>query len=62
MTAPRRFLKEARSEFDKVIWPNREQAIRLTIIVIIVSAICGLMISGLDYLFSNLVEMLIRLK
>lgn len=54
------FLKEARGEFEKVVWPSRKEAVRLTLIVIGTAAACGIFISGLDYLFSNLVERLIK--
>lgn len=55
-----KFLKEVRGEFGKVVWPSREEAIKLTLIVIGTAALCGIFISGLDYLFSNLVERLIK--
>ena len=54
------FLKEVRGEFEKVIWPSREEAVNLTLIVIGTAAVCGILISSLDYLFSNLVEKLVR--
>jgi preprotein translocase subunit SecE len=54
------FLKEVQSELLKVSWPSRPQAIRLTLIVIAVSVIVALYIGGLDYLFTNLVTLLVK--
>lgn len=53
------FIKEARGEFNKVVWPSREEAVRLTLIVVATAAVIGLLVTGLDYFFSNLVKVLI---
>lgn len=46
------FLKEVREELSKVVWPSREQTIRYTILVIIVSVVVGLFLGGLDYILT----------
>jgi len=43
------FLSEVRTELLKVSWPKREDVIKLTLIVLLVSAIVGLYVGGLDY-------------
>ena len=43
---PIRFLKEAVAELKKVVWPTKEQLVRLTIVVIVVSVSAGLLIGG----------------
>lgn len=53
------FIKEARGEFNKVVWPSRKEAIRLTLIVVAAATVIGLLVTGLDYFFSNLVKVLI---
>lgn len=43
------FLREAKAELDKVVWPNRRKAVRLTIMVVIVTALFGAFIGAVDY-------------
>jgi preprotein translocase subunit SecE len=47
--------REVISELRKVTWPTREEAVRLTGMVIVVSATVGLFLGAVDYIFSNLV-------
>lgn len=55
------FLKEAQQELAKVSWPSREQAIRFTLIVITISLVVAVFIGGLDFIFTKLMELIIRL-
>ncbi|MCL4387494.1 preprotein translocase subunit SecE [Patescibacteria group bacterium] len=57
---PITFLKEVRDELKKVVWPTRDEIIRLTTIVILVSLIVGVFLGGLDYIFTKLMELIIR--
>ncbi len=59
-TNPVTFLKEVRSEMEKVSWPTRQEATRLTLIVIGVSVVVALFIGGLDYAFTKLMALIIR--
>ncbi|MEX2043633.1 MAG: preprotein translocase subunit SecE [Patescibacteria group bacterium] len=43
------FLKEARVELSKVIWPTRRRTIRLTAVVIVVTALFGVFMGVADY-------------
>ena len=45
------FLKETRIELKKVTWPSREDTLRYTITVVIVSLGVAVFLGGLDYLF-----------
>ena len=45
------FIKESRIELKKVTWPTREETIRYTLTVIIISAALALFLGGLDYVF-----------
>jgi len=49
---PVEFVFEVRDELSKVVWPTREQAIKLTLIVIGTSIAVGLFIGGLDLLLT----------
>ncbi len=54
-----KFLKEAKAELKKVVWPTRKQAINLTLIVIVVTLIVAAFIGALDYLFNKLMELFV---
>lgn len=55
------FLREVRSELKKVTWPSKPQTIRLTLIVIAVSLVVAAFIGGLDFLFTKLIEILLKI-
>ncbi len=58
-TTPVNFIKEVKDELKKVVWPTRSEVIRLTTIVIIVSLIVGLFLGLMDYIFTNLLGIII---
>ncbi len=51
-----KFGREVISELRKVVWPTRQEATRLTIMVVIVSAAVGLALGVIDIGFSQLVR------
>jgi preprotein translocase subunit SecE len=53
------YLSEVRGEMAKVIWPSRADTIKLTLTVFIFSAVVGVYVSGLDYLFTSLIGYII---
>jgi len=55
-----RFLRETRSELRKVVWPSRQEATNLTIIVIAVTLTMAASLGFIDYIFSKLFGLLIR--
>ena len=60
VTIPIRYLSDVRAELTRVVWPTREEVIRLTITVIILSVIIGSFLGGLDYLFTSLTAYLLK--
>lgn len=61
-TAPRRrfqLLGEIVSELGKVTWPSRQDAIRLTVLVIGISLVMGIFLGLWDLGFSNAIESLL---
>jgi preprotein translocase SecE subunit len=46
------FFTEAISELKTVQWPTREETIKLTTYVVIISVVVGIMIFGIDYLLN----------
>ena len=53
------FLKETRQELDKVTWPTKEETVKLTQTVIIVTVVFALYLGALDYLFTEALNLLI---
>ena len=51
---PVSFMQEVISELRKSIWPSREEVARLTGIVIVLAAVVGVFLGGLDRGFSEL--------
>ena len=49
----RKFSAETIGELRKVSWPTRQEAIRLTEIVIIVIIVMAIILGGLDYIYSK---------
>lgn len=60
MSKPVVFLQETYAELKKVVWPTRQDIIRLTLIVIFISVIMGLYIGGLDFIFAKIMEFILR--
>ena len=48
------------AEFKRIIWPSKNEVIKQTIIVIVISLIIGLIIWGLDISFEKGYEALIN--
>jgi len=60
MATPASFLKETRDELKKVVWPSRQEVIRLTFVVIAVSLVVGLFLGGLDFVFTKIIETVVK--
>ena len=43
------FFKGIKSEFKRIIWPDRDSVTKETIAVVVVTVILGLIIAGLDF-------------
>lgn len=50
--------REVRSEMKKVVWPTREETIRLTVVVIAVSAVISIILALADFGFLSLISLL----
>lgn len=57
---PARFFGEVKSELAKVTWPTKDQVVRLTGVVVIISLIVGLFIGALDLSFTKIVEFIVK--
>lgn len=57
MTGPVVFLREVQEELGKVVWPTRNEVVRLTLTVILVSLIVGLFLGGLDLILTRILTL-----
>ena len=55
-----RYLKDTRAEVAKVTWPTREEGLRLTWIVFVVTVISAIVLFGIDSFFAAIIGFLIR--
>jgi len=53
------FFGETLAEFKKVIWPTRNDTVRLTTIVVALTVSLGLILGGVDFGFTRLIELLV---
>jgi preprotein translocase subunit SecE len=56
-----RTFRDTRAELRKVVWPNREEATRLTILVLVVSTVIGTLLFISDSIFLALYTLLVDL-
>lgn len=56
-----RYVRDTRAELSKVTWPTREEGIRLTIVVLIVTFVAALFLFAFDSLFSYLVTLFLQI-
>jgi preprotein translocase subunit SecE len=55
----REFLSEARFELRKVVWPTRQEALRMTWVVMIVVVIIALVLMGFDSVIRWVIRLLL---
>lgn len=56
-----RYIREAREELAKVAWPSRQDTVRYSVLVIVVSLGLAAIIAGIDWGLANGLEKLITL-
>jgi len=55
-----RFYRETRAELRKVVWPSRQEATRLSLIVVSVTLAMSVFLGIVDFLFSRLIGLIVR--
>ena len=53
------FATDIYNELRRVIWPTRQEAIRLSILVLVACIVMGIILGGVDYGFTGLVNELL---
>ncbi len=51
------FFGDIVSELRRVHWPSRQETLRLTQLVIVVSVVVGAILSAVDFLFNRLLQL-----
>lgn len=60
-TSPATFLRQVKTEFDKVVWPTRAETVQTAIMVLIMTVILAFFFLGVDSVFSAIVNGLLSL-
>ena len=55
-----KYVRETRGELRKVTWPTREEALRLTRVVLLATLAFALFLGILDFVFSELMKLLVN--
>ncbi|OGM19871.1 preprotein translocase subunit SecE [Candidatus Woesebacteria bacterium RIFCSPLOWO2_01_FULL_37_19] len=53
------YFNEVRSELTKVVWPKREEVVKLTLTVFLISGIVAAYLGLLDFSFTKLLELIV---
>lgn len=53
------FIGELRQEFKRINWPSRDETLRMSVIVIVISLIVAAFLGALDFIFSSLLKSII---
>ncbi|SKC52486.1 protein translocase subunit secE/sec61 gamma [Pseudoxanthomonas indica] len=56
----REFLSESRFELRKVVWPTRQEATRMTWVVVVVVIVLSLILAGFDFLIKEAIELFLN--
>ena len=56
----KQYIQEVIQEIKKVSWPDKQQTINKTVLVLVVSTLVSIYIGGLDLLLQQLMKMLLR--
>jgi len=55
------YFKQVKTEVKKINWPTREETIRYSLTVVVISAAVAFFLGGLDFVFQSLLKKLIAL-
>lgn len=54
------FVQEVWAELKKVHWPTRKEAYAATVVVLVVVGLVGLFLGGVDFVVSQLIQLILR--
>ncbi len=56
----RRFLKEVKEELDQVSWPDKDEVVASTGVVIVFVLVLSLFLGGVDFLLMKLIQFIMK--
>lgn len=59
MINPIQFLKEAKNELWKVVWPTRRDVVKITVVVIIISVVVAVFLGAIDFGLNKLINFVV---
>lgn len=59
---PIKFFREVKAEVNRITWPSKNDTKKALIAVGVVILIYIVLVGGLDYIFKNLFELILKLK
>jgi len=57
---PVSYIKEVTSELKKVTWPTKKQTIDMTILVVIISLVVAIYLTGVDFILNKIITAIIK--
>ena len=60
-TSPGEFVRQVRTEADKIVWPTARETMATAIMVLIMTTLLAVFFIGIDAVFSGLVRWLLSL-
>ena len=61
MEQVKEYFKGVKAEFNKIMWPTREDITKQTTAVVIISVIIGALIAVFDYAFGYLINIITKI-
>ncbi|MDE5590713.1 MAG: preprotein translocase subunit SecE [Acetatifactor sp.] len=55
------FFAGVKSEFKKIVWPDRQETLKQSVAVVAISVVVGVIIAIIDYVVKNGVDFLISI-
>ena len=56
MANPLQFIKEAKAELSKVVWPSKQETIRITLAVVLISVAVAIYLGAVDFGLTKLFD------
>jgi preprotein translocase subunit SecE len=53
------YFQETQAELRKVVWPSREEAVNLTVLVLAVTLAMTIILGGIDWVFSTILQFIL---
>lgn len=62
MTNPVQFIKEAKAELTKVVWPSRQTTFNITLSVVVLCVLTAIFLGAVDFGLTKLIELFLSTR